>query len=172
MKTDDNQRYIYIQATREKVPVTQEQFDTYYRETSVYRRRQQRYGLCDCPKRHWFSCDTDCENCYYRIESYKVASLDAPRTENDHRNRPKPQYDEIPEDSQTLEELTSEIDQMQRLLHQVQALMPEAIQLGQMRLDGQSDTVIADTLGIPRTTLLYRLKKLRQALDTEMSEIF
>ena len=72
----------------------------------------------------------------------------------------------------TMDELVADVDQMQQLLDQIRAIMPEAIELGRMRMDGQSDAVIAEALGIPRTTLLYRLKKLRKALDSEMSEIF
>ena len=30
METNDNQKYIYIRSTRERVPVTEEEFDNYY----------------------------------------------------------------------------------------------------------------------------------------------
>ena len=61
--------------------------------------------------------------------------------------------------------------QMQILLNRIREIMPEAIQMGELRLKGQTDAVIAEALGIPRTTLLSRLKKLRKMLDAEVSDI-
>lgn len=172
MKIYDDHPYIYIQATKERIPVTQEEFDVYYKETSVYRRRQQRYGLCACPQKHWFSCDTDCENCRFRIANNNP-SLDAPRFESEDNNdgMPASMYDELLDDGPTLAELVADADQVRHLLNQIRELMPEAIHVGEMRLNGLSDAVIADVIGIPRTTLLYRLKKLRQVLDYEVSEV-
>ena len=46
MKTNDNQYYIFIQNGNQKIPVTKEEFDSFYKETSVFRRRQMRQGLC------------------------------------------------------------------------------------------------------------------------------
>lgn len=173
MKTYANQPYIYIQSTKEKIPVSQEEFDAFYKETSVYRRRQQRYGLCICPQDHWFSCDTDCENCRYRVANYKTESLDAPRYDGDFEGDDfSSKYDTLPQSGLTMDELVADVDQMQRLLDQIREIMPEAIDMGRMRVDGQSDADIAEVLGIPRTTLLYRLKKLRQTLDSEVSKIF
>ena len=65
----------------------------------------------------------------------------------------------------------ADVDQMQILLNRIREIMPEAIQMGELRLKGQTDAVIADALGIPRTTLLSRLKRLRKMLDAEVSDI-
>ena len=80
MQTNDKQYYIFIQNGNQKIPVTKEEFDAFYKETSVFRRRQMRQGLCSCPKRKWLYCDTDCENCRYRFENYNTYSMDEPMT--------------------------------------------------------------------------------------------
>jgi DNA-directed RNA polymerase specialized sigma24 family protein len=50
-------------------------------------------------------------------------------------------------------------------------LMPEARRIGELRLDGLSDSDIADIIGIPRTTFLSRLKKAKSKLHAECSDL-
>ena len=69
MTNKDYQPYIYCRATKSRIPVSQEEFDAFYKETSVFRRRQQRHGYCICPRTKWHSCDTDCDNCPYRMQA-------------------------------------------------------------------------------------------------------
>ena len=76
MATNDKQYYIFLQNGNRKIPVTKEEFEYFYKETSVFRRRQMRQGLCSCPKRKWLYCDTDCENCRYRFETFNTYSMD------------------------------------------------------------------------------------------------
>lgn len=172
MPNQDKQYYIFIQNGNQKIPVTKEEFDAYYKETSVFRRRQMRQGLCSCPKRKWLYCDTDCENCRYRFESYKTYSLDetVPGADDDDEEMTK--HDVIAADIPLFADIIADVEQMQALLNRVREIMPEAIEMGERRLQGQTDAVIAEALGIPRTTLLSRLKKLRKVLDFEVSDIF
>ena len=37
---EDKQYYIYIRSTNEQVPVTKEEFDAYYKDIDLYRRKQ------------------------------------------------------------------------------------------------------------------------------------
>ena len=50
--------------------------------------------------------------------------------------------------------------------------MPEASTIGNLRLDGLSDTAISIRLGISRTTFLSRLKKAKKVLADEFPELF
>ena len=42
MTNKDNQYYIFIQNGNQKIRVSNEEFDSFYKETSVFRRRQMR----------------------------------------------------------------------------------------------------------------------------------
>ncbi|WP_087064211.1 hypothetical protein [Intestinibacillus massiliensis] len=63
MKINDNQPYIYIRSTRERIPVTQQEFNDYYRDINTFRKKQQRHGRCVCPERKRLDCDMDCMTC-------------------------------------------------------------------------------------------------------------
>lgn len=170
MTNNDKQHYIFIQNGNQKISVPKEELDAFYKETSVFRRRQMRLGLCSCPKRKWLYCDTDCENCRYRFDSYKTYSMDeaVPGADDDVEEMPK--HDVITDDVPAFEDVIADVEQMQALLDRIREIMPEAIQIGELRLQGKTDAVIAETLGIPRTTFLSRLKKFRKALDEEVSD--
>ncbi|MBO5953203.1 MAG: sigma-70 family RNA polymerase sigma factor [Oscillospiraceae bacterium] len=66
MQTNDNQKYIYIRSTRERIPVTEEEFDNYYRDINAFRKKQQRHGRCVCPEAKRLDCDMDCDTCPFR----------------------------------------------------------------------------------------------------------
>lgn len=59
----------------------------------------------------------------------------------------------------------------EQLLKRLDELMPEARQIGELRLDGRSDSDIADIIGVPRTTFLYRIKKAKAKLHDEYSDL-
>lgn len=60
MKTNDNQHYIYLRSTRERIPCTEQEFHDYYRDINAYRQKQQYHGKCVCPERKRLDCDMDC----------------------------------------------------------------------------------------------------------------
>ena len=66
MQNNDNQKYIYIRSTRERIPVTEEEFDNYYRDINAFRKKQQRHGRCVCPEAKRLDCDMDCDTCPFR----------------------------------------------------------------------------------------------------------
>lgn len=168
MKTNDNQRYIYFRATKEKIFVTQEEFDSFYNGVSLYRREQQRKNYCRCPKEERLSCDTNCEICRRRCDYNNTYSLDEPirRKNGDHSEMNK--FDLVPDYKTSPEDRIF----MQEIIAHIREIMPEAITVGELRQDGQSYTKIAETLGIPRTTLMSQIEKLRKMLEAELSEIF
>ena len=66
MKTNDNQHYIYLRSTRERIPCTEQEFHDYYRDINAYRQKQQYHGKCVCPERKRLDCDMDCATCPFR----------------------------------------------------------------------------------------------------------
>ena len=51
-------------------------------------------------------------------------------------------------------------------------LMPEAADIGKLRLQGISDEAIAKKIGIPRTTFLSRIKAAKKQLEKEYPDFF
>lgn len=52
MQNNENQKtyFIYVRSTGEKVPVTKEQHDSFYKEADRIRHKEQDHGRCMCPK--------------------------------------------------------------------------------------------------------------------------
>lgn len=82
MQTNDNQKtyFIYVRSTGEKVPVTKEQHDSFYREAGRIRNKEQNHGRCMCPYRFIWKCDGDCIGCEYHAAG-DMLSLDVPNPE-------------------------------------------------------------------------------------------
>ena len=76
------------------------------------------------------------------------------------------------EQSELIEELFCDADELQHLLNRLEELMPEAVQIGRLRESGATDTVIAEKIGIKRTTFNSRLKKVRDTLAKEFPDWF
>lgn len=51
MQNNENQKtyFIYVRSTGEKVPVTKEQHDSFYKEADRIRHKEQDHGRCMCP---------------------------------------------------------------------------------------------------------------------------
>ena len=50
--------------------------------------------------------------------------------------------------------------------------MPEAADIGKLRMQGLSDEAIAKSIGIPRTTFLSRIKAAKKQLEKEYPDFF
>jgi DNA-directed RNA polymerase specialized sigma24 family protein len=58
-----------------------------------------------------------------------------------------------------------------QLLKRLDELIPNAKEIGKLRLDGFSDKAIAHKLGIPRTTMLSQLKKALNKIIQEYPDL-
>lgn len=67
MQNNENQKtyFIYVRSNGEKVPVTKEQHDSFYKEAERIRHKEQDHGRCMCPYRFIWKCDDDCIGCEY-----------------------------------------------------------------------------------------------------------
>lgn len=168
MTTNENQYYIYLRSTKERVPCTKEEFDAYYHDIDLFRQRQAYRKLCVCPQRKHLECDMDCLTCsFYRqpCDSLDHSYMDESGEEHTIAEMiadPSPLISDILADSERLTELFNKLNQ----------LMPEAIEIGLMRQQGLSDAKIAEILGIPRTTFLTHLKKVKELIKKDFSEFF
>ena len=170
MKNHDNhQYYIYLRSTKERIPVTKEEFDNYYRDINAYRQKQQYHGRCVCPQNKRLDCDMDCETCPFR-RAGNMLSLNYTTIDGDGEESEL--LDEIADPGPFVEDLVADGQEFSRLFARITELMPEAIEIGTLRQLGMSDTLIADKVGIHRNTFFYRLKKVAEVLKKEFPEIF
>jgi hypothetical protein len=80
MTKEEKQYFIYIRSTGEKVPVTKEQHDSFYREASRIRDKEQNHGRCMCPYRFIWKCDGDCIGCEYHAAGDTLLWISLSRT--------------------------------------------------------------------------------------------
>ena len=169
MQKNDNQPYIYIRSTRERIPVTQQEFNDYYRDINAFRKKQQRHGRCVCPERKRLDCDMDCVTCPFQRAGDGL-SLDY--TTVDDEGNEQAWVDTLANDSPLMDEIIADSQQLEQLFIRLKELMPEAIQIGELRLDGHTDVDIAKRIGIRNTTFRSRLERVKKVLAQEFSEIF
>ena len=169
MLNNDKQFYIYLRATKEQIPVTEQEFKAYYKDIDTFRKKQQRHGKCVCPSKKRLSCDMDCNTCPFRRAG---DSLSLNYTVKDDEGIERPWLDDLTGDANLLEEIVSDGIELQRIFARIQELMPEAIEVGKYRLDGLSDVRIAELIGIKNTTTRSRLEKLKKTILAEFSDFF
>ncbi len=174
MKTQDKQYYIYLRATKQKVPCTKKQFDDYYRDINAYRRTQQNHGRCVCPPSKRLLCDMDCWTCPY-LTSGDTSSLDDNLTDDEGNtmNWLDHLQEKLPElQTPSVEDIATEGIEMREILTRLCEIMPQSIEIGRLRQQGLSEDAIADRIGTGRKTYAYRLKKAAAVLKQEFPEFF
>ena len=169
MTINENNYYIYIRSTKEKITCTQEEFNDYYRGINAFRKAQQRSMNCVCPANKRLECDMDCLTCpYYRRGI--TWSLEYTRSDNDNSN--DSQMDHLKDTSSPVDEMISDVEEMKCLFKRLEVLMPQAIEIGKLRQEGLTEDAIAEKIGTPRSTYTYRLKKVQKILKEEFPELF
>lgn len=93
MKSTDNQHYIYLRSTRERIPCTEQEFHDYYCDIDAFRKKQQRHGRCVCPATKRLNCEMDCVTCPFS-RAGDTLSLDYTTTNDEGDERPW--LDDIP----------------------------------------------------------------------------
>ena len=160
---------IYLKATKEWVEVPEE----YYREhTSYYntfRKKAQYHGQCACPKNKFWLCDGDCCNCEFH-RAGDMLSLDF-ENENEDGDSVSP-LDSIPDTAPLVDEIVCDKATLAQLFDRLAELMPEAEEIGRLRMADLSDEAIADIIGIKRTTFRSRLAKVKAVLADEYPDFF
>lgn len=153
--------FIYDPTTKQRIPVTDAVYNEFYRPIWKTSRKAHRHGACSCPGDKWWLCGGDCAVCKYRTAGDSLSLDYELEVVGDIREDESADVDSIVTDRIIFEQLLKRLD----------ALMPEARRIGELRLDGLSDSDIADILGIPRTTFLSRLKKAKVQLRDEYDDI-
>ena len=122
-----------------------------------------------CPKSKLWLCDGDCLICKFRAPGDNL-SLDL-----SFENEDGEEYSllgKLADQSASIDDIVTDQTMLDMLFTRLGEIMPEARCIGDLRLAGLSDAEIADEIGIPRTTFLYRLKKAKELLQNEYPDLF
>ena len=166
--TNNRQYYIYLRSIKKRVPCTKEEFDAYYHDVDVYRIKQQRHGNCSCPPKQRLACDMDCLTCPYHTVT--DASMDYWFT--DELGEPHDYYESTPDPSPLISDIVSDAEEIGHLINRLNELLPGALEIGELRLEGLSNTEIARRQGISRQTYEHRVKRAKEILKKEFSKFF
>ena len=160
---------IYLPHEKQWVEVTQEQYQAYYRSIWATRKRAQKHRQCMCPKSKLWLCDGDCLICKFRAPGDSL-SLDL-KYENENGDE-RSLLDKLADQSASIEDIVTDQIMLDILFQHLGEIMPEARRIGELRLEGLTDTEIADVIGIPRTTFLSRIKKVAEVIKREHPDLF
>lgn len=172
MASNENQsktHRIYLKSTRQWVEVSETVYREHTRYYDAFRKKAQYHGQCICPKNKFWLCDGDCCNCEFR-RGGDMLSLDF-TSENEDGDACTP-LDAIPDKSPLLDEIICDRAALEQLFSRLQKLMPEAEEIGRLRLQNMSDEAIADILDIKRTTFRSRLARAKDILAAEYPDFF
>ena len=170
MKTNENNsKRIYDKGTRQWFEVTPEQYAEFDRWRTNLRKREQYHGRCMCPRNKWWLCDGMCDDCEFHAAG-DVLSLDKPiSTEADDDVS---LLNTLTDPSLSIEDVICDKAELDQLFKRLNEIMPEAAEIGRLRMKKLSDETIAEIIGIKRTTFLSRLKKATEKLSAEFPERF
>ena len=137
----------------ERVRVTKEIYQEFYRYVWRERKRHQRDGSCKCPQRFLWMCDADCDRCRY----HKPGTV----LNNDQ---------DIADDSRAVTDKINAQHDLSPVLQKISKQFPEAFKVGEMKVQGKTERQALRELEIPRSTYRSRIKKYRQQLLEEFGE--
>lgn len=163
MQNNENQKtyFIYVRSTGEKVTVTKEQQDSFYKEADRIRHKEQEHGRCMCPYRFIWKYVGDCIGYEYHGAG-DITSLDQPLPDGNGTLG-----DYIPDSSKPMNEVIADRMLLKQLFARLRELGPEAdtiIQLWKDHPEGISYRTIARELGRPQKTFSDQMKKYRTDL--------
>lgn len=159
---------IYMKGMNRWVSVSESLYREFYRYTGRLRGKAGYNGQCGCPKGQFWRCDLNCEECSYYSGSGNIY-LDVPVGDSSDG---AVLGDLIADPAPDCGEQLYRGSLVQSALNRLDEIMPVARQIGELRLDGLTDGVIAEKIGIKRTTFVMQLKKAKGILMKEFPDLF
>lgn len=140
MNTLNKEKYLTI--GNKKVEVSYE-LDKWYRNTKdALRKRQHRRGECTCPYALWHKCTTDCTTCPFRTTTN--ISLDGIYSNEGEAYGDEYLFQETKADYISFEDTFANREECKEILKRVYELMPELIEVGNLRLLGYTNSKVAE----------------------------
>ena len=136
------------------VPITKEQYQVLMPEIYNHRTREQYHERCFVPRRARWTCDGQCDLCRYHENDGRFTSADLLSEQGfDWQDSAI-----LPEDAVINDMVYPQV------LERLKQLLPEALEVGRLRMAGYTETEAAEILGIPRVTYRYRVRRTKQIL--------
>ena len=166
MKINDNQHYIYLRSTRERIPCTEQEFHDYYRDINAYRQKQQYHGKCVCPERKRLDCDMDCATCPFR----RNGDLSLDYTPRDAEGNGRSWLEDTP-DPLAVVDVDIEDQELVTALRAALSVMTLAEQeICRTIMDNLSERAAAAALNLSRNTYVYRRNKVLERLKISLQK--
>ena len=154
---------LYDRNLRCWVQYTEEAFLELRKKRNNERKKAIKEQRCTCSFENDWYCNGVCEGCMYQ------------------KTREVSIYEPVKKDSTlTLEEcITDDIDpekgwvecmDLKTILSRLDELMPEAREIGRLRMQGKTEIEISKILGIPRATIYTRIKTAYKKLRNEFED--
>ena len=167
MKSNDNQHYIYLRSTSERIPCTEQEFHDYYRDIDAFRKKQQRHGRCVCPATKRLDCDMDCVTCPF---SRAGDSLSLDYTTTNDEGDESPWLDDIPDAFAEVDVKAEETELLDALHHLLLTLTPEELAICKAIMADLSERAAAASLNISRKAFMYRRDKVLTHLKESLKK--
>ena len=152
---------LYERSLKRWVVYSKSAYEELHHARERIRKQAAREGSCVIPwKKTWY-CDGQCDGCPYR-KSEEV-SLDM--SVGDSRELI---LGEALSDGRDHEDICIQKMYCEDILKKLDEIMPQARQIGLLRLEGKSDREIARELGIDRMTMLRMLARVKAILQVEL----
>ena len=167
MQKNDNQHYIYLRSTRERIPCTEQEFRDYYRDIDAFRKKQQRHGRCVCPAAKRLDCDMDCVTCPFS-RAGDTLSLDYTATNDEGEERPW--LDDIPDAFAEVDVKVEEAELLDALHLLLSTLAPEELAICKTIMADLSERAAAASLNISRKAFTCRRDKVLTYLKDSLKK--
>ena len=162
----DKRYFIPVDGTL--IEVSEDVYRAYYQPIWNTRYHARKNGECICTRAQLWKCDGICPGCPFYAAGKKL-SIDAPIGGEDNEFTLS---DTLTDDAPNIESIVCDKAELDHLFARLNQLMPEAVEIGKLRLAGLNDGAIADILGIKRTTFRSRLQKAKEKLADEYPDYF
>ena len=144
------------------IPITEEQYQGLMPEIYNLRAREQYHGRCFVPKKKLWTCDGQCDLCQYRADDGGFTSWDLLSERGFNSS----------DSAVLLEDAVTNETVYPQVLERLKQLLPEALEVGRLRMAGYTETEAAEILGIQRVTYRYRVRRTKQILADEFPNVF
>ena len=168
-KNENNVKRIYDKQTQAWFEISPEQYEEFDRWRTNLRKREQYHHRCMCPRSKWWLCDGMCQDCEFHAPG-DTLSLDMPISNDDGDEVSL--LDTLEDHAPTIESVICDKATLDQLFDRLAELMPQAEEIGRLRMQNLSDEEIADIIGIKRTTFRSRLSKVKAILAEEYPDFF
>lgn len=168
-KNENSTKRIYDKQTKTWFEVSPEQYEEFDRWRTCIRKREQYHHRCMCLRSKWWLCDGMCQDCEFHAPG-DTLSLDMP-VDNENGDEVT-LLDMLEDPAPFIESVICDKAALEQLFSRLYELMPEAEEIGRLRMENLSDEAIADIIGIKRTTFRSRLAKVKAVLAEEYPEFF